>query len=204
MKLLSADHGFYQKYYKWGLRSLLISMTVFVIAVGAVLYLLAHRPLPEFMAVQRDGKRLVLIPYKSPNLLPGTIIRWSSKAAVLAYTFNFVNYDEALQDARPYFTQAGWDNFRASMNGVINTVVSNQLFVSSVVSGIPVISNQGYITADRSVYAWRVQIPFLVNYTTGDGNVTKYRFYVVLTLVRVPTSDNPQGIGIDQFVMVQR
>jgi len=82
---------------------------------------------------------------------------------------------------------------------LISTIVQNQLFVNGVVSGPPVISNQGPLPGKG--YTWRVQIPFLVTYQSAN-TTTKRSFYVVITIVQVPTNINPQGIGIDQFVMV--
>jgi intracellular multiplication protein IcmL len=61
-----------------------------------------------------------------------------------------------------------------------------------------VIANQGPIP-DKE-YAWRIQIPFLVTYQSMNIT-TKRNFYVLISIVRVPTNVNPQGIGIDQFVM---
>jgi intracellular multiplication protein IcmL len=68
------------------------------------------------------------------------------------------------------------------------------------VVGTPVISNQGPLPGTD--YAWRVQIPFLVTYQSA--NVTTRRNYmVIVSIIRVSTIENPQGIGIDQFVTVQ-
>src|SRR5690606_23717340 len=100
-----------------------------------------------------------------PNLLPETIIRWASKAAVLAYTFDFVNYNEQVNAVRPYFTNAGWNDYQRSVSSLINTVVQNQIFVYGIISGTPVISNEGVLP--NKGYVWRVQIPFLVTYQSN-------------------------------------
>ncbi|MFZ2315308.1 MAG: DotI/IcmL/TraM family protein [Gammaproteobacteria bacterium] len=198
-KYIPRNNDFYRRYYHWFIIGLMGVILLLVIAVGFVMFQLFHRPLPAFLAKQADGKVMALKAYDEPNLLPDTILRWASKAATSAYTFDFVNYDKQISGVRPYFTPAGWNDFQSSISRVVATIVQDQLFVSGVVAGIPVISNQGPLP-DKG-YTWRVQIPFLVTYQSAN-TTSKRNYYVIITIVHVPTSQNPQGIGIDQFVMV--
>jgi intracellular multiplication protein IcmL len=193
------DNGFYRNHYHHIFIALMVLILSVLIALGVLLWQMFTRPLPVFNAVQPDNQTMTLIPFDAPNVLPDTIIRFASKAAVTAYTFDFVNYADQIVLARSYFTDAGWQDFLTSINKVIATVKQNQLFVYGVVIGAPVISNQGELPDIG--YAWRVQIPFLVTYVSSNP-VVKRNYYVIMTIVRVPTSVNPQGIGIDQFVMV--
>lgn len=193
------NNDFLRHHYHHVIIGIMGLIVVMFICVGVVFYQLLNRPLPQFNAAQPDGKRMLLIPYDEPNLLPDTILRWSSKAATIAYTFDFVRYNEQIAAARPYFTEDGWQDYLRSVNNLISTIVQNQLFINGVVSGTPVISNQGPLPGRG--YVWRIQIPFLVTYQSANLT-TKRSFFVVLSIVRVPTSVNKQGIGIDQFVMV--
>jgi intracellular multiplication protein IcmL len=194
------ENEFYRAYYQWVLIGFSVLVILLLAVTGVLLYQTTHRPLPAFYA-QDNGQTMDLVPFDAPNQLSDTIIRFASKAATIAYTFDFVNYQTQLQLARPYFTTAGWADFQSSISGLVDTIVKNQLFVSGVVVGAPVINNQGPLPGIE--YAWRVQIPFLVTYQSA--NVTTRRNYlVVVSIVKVPTIENPQGIGIDQFVTVQR
>ncbi len=177
---------------------LIVEIVLVLLLVMLVLYQVFHRPLPPFSAVASNKQRLVLTPSYEPNLLPSTLITWASKAAVAAYTFDFVNYNKQIALARPYFTDAGWNDYQGSIAKLIQTITQNQLFVNGVVSGPPVISNQGPLPGRG--YTWRIQIPFLVTYQSA-GSTSRANFIVVITLVRVSTSVNPTGVGIDQFVM---
>lgn len=199
-KYLPPENDFYRKHYHHVLLGLMFVLFIMLGVIGFIFYQALNRPVPVFTAEQPDGKTKALLAADEPNLQPDTIIRWASKAAVAAYTFDFVNYNKQINEVRPYFTDGGWQDYLASVKGLIGTIVQNQLFVTGVVSGTPVISNQGQLTS--SGYTWRVQIPFLVTYQTSE-RLTKTSYYVVITIVRVPTSVNPQGIGIDQFVMVE-
>lgn len=193
------DNDFYRNHYHQIILGLMGLLVLTIIALGFLFYQIMNKPLPQFNAIQPDGKRMLLIPYEEPNLLPSTILRWASKAATVAYTFDFVSYKQQTAAARPYFTEDGWNDYLNSVNKLINTIVQNKLFIFGVVSGPPVISNQGPLPGKG--YVWRVQIPFLVTYQS-ENTTSKRNFFVVLSIVRVPTNINKQGIGIDQFVMV--
>jgi intracellular multiplication protein IcmL len=192
------ENHFYRQHYHHAIYALMLMITLMIIAIGVVLYQVTNRPKPIFHAVQANNQTMLLTPFEEPNLLPDTILRWASKAASVAFTFDFVNYKKQIGFARPFFTEAGWQDYLGSIHDLISTIVQNQLFVSSVVVGTPVIANQGDLSGS---YVWRVQIPFLVTYQSAN-TPSQRNYMVVLSIVRVETSTNPQGIGIDQFVMV--
>lgn len=198
------EYSFYRYHYHHVIIGLIVTFFLLGGAIAGVLYQLATIPLPIFTALDSQGKSLGLTPFEEPNLLADTIVEWASKAAVVAYTFDFYNYKKQIEVARPYFTSGGWEDYLSSVSNLLSTIVEKQLTVSGVVAGSPVISNQGPIPGRG--YAWRVQIPFLVSYSTGEAKaqpIIKY-FYVMITIIRIPTTTNPQGIGIDQFVMVSK
>ncbi len=192
------NNDFYRNSYNSIITVLIVEIIVLLILVSVVLYQIFHRPLPAFSATTAKGQHMALLSSDQPNLLSSTLIRWASKAAVAAYTFDFVNYNKQIAAARPYFTDAGWSDYQSSISGVIGTITQNQLFVNGVVSGPPVISNQGELPGRG--YTWRIQIPFLVTYQSAD-KTSKASYTVVITIVKIPTTTNPAGIGIDQFVM---
>lgn len=197
-KYIPRDNDFYREHYHHVLMVLMGIIVIMIIAVIMVLYQVVTLPKPQFNAIQQDGGRMLLVPYDEPNLLPDTILRWGSKAATTAYTFDFLDYENQIAAARPYFTAAGWQDYLRSVSGLISTITQKKLIVYGVVSGPPVISNEGPLKGKD--YVWRIQIPFLVTYLSGSDKKTK-NFFVILTIVQVPTDVNPQGIGIDQFVM---
>jgi intracellular multiplication protein IcmL len=176
-----------------------ISLVGFLVLVSSVvMYQVFHKPMPRFTAISADGQRRSLNAYLEPNLLSTTITTWASKAAVAAYTFDFVNYAKQLEFARPYFTEAGWGAYQAALAPLLQRVSQNQLFVNGVVVGDPVISNQGDLPGYG--YSWRVQIPFLVTYQSA-GSSKSQNFLIDMLIVKVPTTINPDSIGIDKFTM---
>ncbi|HEX4044921.1 MAG TPA: DotI/IcmL/TraM family protein [Gammaproteobacteria bacterium] len=195
---LPESNSFYSNHYHQFIAGLMILMVVIIVFGAVILYQLNHRPMPVFNAVLPTHEKRILTYFDEPNLLSDTILRWGSKAAATAYTFDFVNYDKQIALAQPYFTDAGWQDYLASVQKLIKTIVDNQLFVNGVVSGPPVIASEGPLPDVD--YAWRVQIPFLVSFQSANS-VYKRNYIVSLTIIRVPTTVNPQGIGIDRFVM---
>ncbi len=189
----------YRNHYNKMIYALLAAAIILLGMVIFVLYQVSHRPLPRFIAVTSDGKQQMdLIAATEPNLLSSTLLTWANKAAVAAYTFDFVNYNKEMALARPYFTDAGWADYQSSVAKLIKTITQNQLFVNGVVSGPVVISNQGELPSIG--YAWRVQMPFLVTYQSAQSS-SHDSFTVLMTIVKVSTSKNPAGIGIEQFIM---
>ena len=193
----SSPNAFYRYNFPVVISLMIICMLVIFGLVGLVLYQVLHRPLPYFVAVAPNGKKMPLASYDEPNFLPNTVLTWASKAAVAAYTFNFVNYDKQMQLVRPFFTTDGWQNYQSSLQGLINTIVTNKLMVNSVVSGPPIIANQGN---EGDGYQWRIQMPFLVTYQSAETKTQK-NFMVQMTVRKVQTQVDPSGIGIDQFAM---
>ncbi|MCD6039400.1 MAG: hypothetical protein K0S27_800 [Gammaproteobacteria bacterium] len=188
----------YIQYYHFLTFALIAAIFLILLLLLLIFYQIHHRPLPQFSALAPNGQEMILVSSIEPNLLPATLIQWASKAAVAAYTFDFVNYNKQAALARPYFTEAGWASYVNSIGGLIETIKQNQLLVNGVVAGTPVISNQGEMPGQG--YVWRIQMPFLVTYQSSDGT-SKKSFTVALTIVKVPTWKNPAGIGINQFVM---
>lgn len=192
------DNQWYVDYYSYFMYLLLVAVFIILFLLGLILYQIKHRPLPKFSAAAIDGRQMALVSSNEPNLLSSTLIQWASKAAVAAYTFDFVNYNKQAALVHPYFTDSGWTDYVNSISGLIQTIKQNQLLVNGVVSGTPVISNQGEILGQG--YIWRIQMPFLVTYQSAEG-ISKKSFTVTVTIEKVPTWKNPAGIGINQFVM---
>jgi intracellular multiplication protein IcmL len=193
-----ADNTFYRNHYFKLIIGMIAAIVLMLILVVVLLYQVSHRPLPQFVAESSDGKQLSLSAANEPNLLSSTLLAWANKAAVAAYTFDFVNYNKQIAAVRPYFTDAGWNDYQQSVASLISTITQNQLFVNGVVSGPPVISNQGDLPGLG--YVFRVQMPFLVTYQSAQSS-SHDSYTVIMTIVRVPTSKNPAGIGIEQFIM---
>src|SRR3990167_10075941 len=122
---LTHQNSFYSRYYHHVLITIIVLIILLMCALGVVLYQLFNRPLPLFYAVEANGSKMELTAYQEPNLQPDTIIRFATKAATAAYTFDFVNYIAQVNAVEQYFTSSGFEDYVASIRGLLSTIVSN-------------------------------------------------------------------------------
>jgi intracellular multiplication protein IcmL len=125
-------------------------------------------------------------------------LQWAERSAIAAYSYNFVNYREALQSVQNSFTPEGWNNFELALRDsrMLETILAKKLVVSAVATGAPIILDQGVIN-DR--YAWKIRLPILVSYQSSSEN-TQQPLIITLVVSRVPTLNTPRGIAIASFV----
>jgi intracellular multiplication protein IcmL len=191
-------NDFYRDNYRKVVGMLLFSVLIMTILVGGLIYLITNPPQPRYFATTTDGRISPLVPLDQPNISQAALLQWANTAAISAYTYNFVNYRQALQDAQAYFTPDGWSAFMGALNSSNNltAVIAKKLVVSAVATGAPVILQQGIL---GGIYAWRVQMPMLITYQSAS-QFSRQSIIVTMLVTRVSTLNSPQGIGIAQFV----
>lgn len=209
------ENKFFREHYHQIILGIMLLLIAILAINSLLLYQLANRPLPVFSAATPDGKTMALTPYDLPNIQPDVITNFAAKAATIAYSFDFANYREQINSARPFFTEDGWNDFLRAVDPVVTEIVNKQLAVNAVVNGAPVINNQGDLKLNSSsssptfnpgdvhspTYAWRVAVPLIVTYQSASQLPLSRNFLVVVTIIKVPTSVSAMGIGIDQLVM---
>ena len=111
-------------------------------------------------------------------------------------TMGFGDIDILMPKLRNRFTNKGWEAYVKSFQAmqIRESFKQNQLVLTTVPSNSPVIVEQG--TNVEQVYQWSVQMPIIMTYSTNNNVTKKQRSTVTLTIVRVPTEDNPSGIAI--------
>lgn len=191
-------NNFYRDNYRKVVGMLLFSVLIMTTLAGGLIYLLTHPPQPRYFATTVDGRISPLIPLDQPNVSQSALLQWANTAAIAAYTYNFVNYRQALQEASAYFTPDGWAAFMEALESSNNltAVQAKKLVVSAVATGAPVILQQGLLSG---IYSWRVQMPMLVTYQSAS-QFSRQSIIVTMLITRISTLNSPQGIGIAQFV----
>lgn len=164
-----------------------------IVLVVILMWQVMHPYVPPYQAISPKGDKLPLVAHTDPSMLPGVLLRWAGLAAVAAYTFDFVSYRQQTEQARQWFTPSGWQDYQRSLTELLKTITQRQLFVNSVVSAPPVIAR-----TDES--GWDIQLPFMVTYQSSENSSQK-PFLIKMRIVRVPTSQNPSGLGVAEFVM---
>lgn len=180
---------------------LLVLMVIINLALTAVLiYLVTHRPEPKHFASTGDGRTAVLYPLTQPVVSQKALLDWASQAAIIVYTFDFLNYQQMLKEAATLFTPEGWKLFQNNFRPNLNNVIDEKLRVTAVATGAPIILEQGPLLGH---YAWKVSLPILVTYESATETVQQ-PLTITMVIMRVSTSKTPKGIAIAQFYAKER
>lgn len=198
IEVVSLRSGFYRDSYRKVVGALLLCILVILMLVGALVYIVSNPPMPKYFATTTDGRIMPLVPLDRPNLSSAALLQWANTAAIAVYSYNFVNYRQALQGASQYFTPDGWRGFMSALEATtnLNAVIDKKLIVSAVATGAPVILEQGVVLG---TYTWRVQLPMLVTYQSAS-QFSQQNLVVTMLITRISTLDSPLGIGIAQFI----
>lgn len=198
LEVVRLRNNFYRDNYRRVVGALLALILINFVLIGVVFYQISDRPSPQYFATSTDGKITPIYPLSEPMMAPTELLQWASRAAVAAYTYNFVDYREALQRVQNNFTPDGWTYFEDALKSSRNleSVVAKKLVVSAVATAAPVILDQGVVSGR---YAWKVQMPILITYQSANEQ-TQQPVIVTMVVSRVPTVNMPRGIAIASFV----
>lgn len=199
VEVVRLRNEFYRDSSRKILGALMICVIVILLLIVGIVYIVSNPPAPKYFATSVDGRIIPIIPLDQPNLSSSAILQWANTAAIAVYTYDFVNYRQALQSASDFFTPDGWKNFwtvlQSSNN--LNAVLSDKLIVSAVATGAPVILEEGVM---YGVYTWKVQMPMLITYQSAS-KFSQQNVVVTMMVTRESTLVSPKGIGIAQFIV---
>lgn len=190
------NNSYRDKYYKTLSWLIFMGLTAGALSV-ALAYITMEQKEPDYYATTTAGSNIPLRPMSDPIVTNDYLVKWTSLAVRKAFNLDFVHSAEQLEQAKGYFTPAGWDKFMAALNksGLLKTVKEKKVMSSAVVSDTPVILNRAMLNGR---FTWRVQLPLLVSYTSAS-DVQKSKFLVTLNVQRVSALDTPEGIQISDF-----
>lgn len=198
IELIRLRNNFYRDNYRRLVGAMVVLLVIVTLLVGIICYQVSNRPEPRYFATTVDGRIMQLFPLSDPMLSPGELLQWAHRAAISAYSYNFVNYRDAMQQLQNQFTMQGWKYYENALRvaRTLEMVVAKKLIVSAVATGTPVVLDQAII---EGRYSWKVQIPLLVTYQSPNEQ-TQQPMVVMMIISRVPTVDMPKGIAIVSFV----
>lgn len=189
---------FYVDQYRKVTIALLTMIAINAGLVSLAYYQFTNKPSPQYFATTASGAIIRLQPLSAPIVSPSALLEWATRAAVAAYTYNFVDYRKQLETASHFFTPNGWSNFEDELKKSRNlqTVIASKLVATAVATGAPVIEDRMVLFGK---YTWKVSIPVLVKYDSASTNYTQ-PLIVKMIIQRVPVLNNERGIAISQFV----
>lgn len=181
-----------------GSRVNIILSIALIIALMACLGLALRKPDYRYFAVSTDGQILPLNALDEPTLSTSQVLTWVTNAVTKSYTFSFANYRSELQSSRDLFTAEGWEGFQQALqeSGNLRAVIDNKFVTTAAPRGAPVVVGEGYV---NGAYAWRIELPVLVTYQSGNTRNTQ-DLLVTAVVVRRSELEHPQGVGIAQII----
>lgn len=180
-----------------------IGLNVFLIIVGLLCFLsfyfiASSKPPTVFYAW--DGKNAVEIKTTSDPIISAEKVQsWTNDALKNIFSFNFYNVDQKMGQNSVYFTSDGWSAFQNALNvsEVLKNVKEKSLEVWLTPTGSAKIIEQ-YPVGDY--YIWSVEVPAIITYR-GAAPVQSSKVIISTTIVKVPTTENPNGIEISQIMV---
>lgn len=192
---------FYQDGYRLLLKVALIQgLLVLVLVAALIAIFVLDKPEYRFFATTSDGRIVDVVPLDVPYR--GDVVAWSSQAAVEAMTFSFTDYRMRLQNSARFFTQRGWQTFVDALtkSRILETIDKRQLNLRGSPRGAAQIKRQGVV---NGVYQWVLEMPYDVEYLGARDQIPQPTVgRLTLVVQRIPTLENPEGIGIDQWILV--
>lgn len=162
-----------------------------------------NKPEPRYFATQVNGQILPLVPLDQPHLTDNQVINFAVEAVTRALTMDFANWRRDLNDAKIYFQNPeGFNNFLSALerSGNLNLIRNSRMTSSAVANGATIVESGRNA---RSAYTWRIEIPLTVTYESSSRRTTQNLLGFV-EVVRLPTFENPYGVGVSRFVAQSR
>ena len=191
------------EYYKVGQRKVILALFIALIVnfalTAMLIYLVTNPPAPKYFATGINGRIMPVFTLAQPNLSDDAVLQWASKAAIAAFTYNFVNYRSELQASSEFFTPEGWDQFLNALqqSNNLDAVKARKFVVSAAVTQQPTILKSG---VEEGVFSWHIKMPLLITYQSATEGAQQNNI-VSMVVTRVSTLNTPRGIGISQFVV---
>lgn len=194
------------EFYRDGFRNLIyIALLEGVIIVGLLIacvsFINSGKPQDRYFATTADGRIMQLLPLDTPNMTTAALMSWVAQATSEIMSFSYSDYQRRLQQSSRHFTQRGWETFAAALQAshILDGIQANKESLTASPRNAPILVQEGVINGK---YRWIVKLPLQVNYdslTTARNN----NFNVTLVIERVPSLENPNGVGIEQWIATQ-
>ncbi|MDE0407020.1 MAG: DotI/IcmL/TraM family protein [Alphaproteobacteria bacterium] len=179
---------------------LLLCNALTLAALGGALALYA--PVYVTVAATPDGRLVPLTPLDEPIMSDAALRNWTVAAVTEAFTLGHHDWRLRLSSVRESFTDEGYESFLASLNEslFLDRLRDNLQVASAVAQGAPVVTDTRYF---EGRLGWAIEFPLLVTFAAGARSVSQDLVARVLVM-RVPLSERPAGIGIEQLLAEKR
>jgi intracellular multiplication protein IcmL len=190
---------FYRGYQ--ALTKFILVLTLVNICLGGGLLYIIHkgRPSDRYFAMSFNESVRSLTGLPSPAINRNAILSWVGQASADIMTLGFHDISKRMKENRHYFTDIGWGSFSKAMqkSKLIKVVTDEQQIMTAVPAGQPQIVYQGIRQGNR---VWDIKVPIVMTVRAGK-TAKSARPTLIVTVVAIPTQQNPGGLGIGRWIM---
>ena len=213
IEIVRLRNNYYRDSYRFLMGAVLALILLCVVMGIALFYLYTTRPAPRYFATNVMGGLIEIQPLTAPTLSDAALLAWSGRAATAAFTLNYAQYQQQLEQTKnTYFTAAGGQNFLDAMKASLNlqTVQQGFFIVTADVTQAPTILQRGLTTTVAGqAFSWQINVPLRVHWQSATRDFFNM-YNVILTVVRSSPFIDPvarqmnldslQGVVIQQLV----
>lgn len=183
----------------WSAVVVLSALLFFIVGAGTTWY-------PKYRWIPTtDNTAICEISTESdPRVTPATLTDYAREAVVNAYSYDYVNYRESLNEiSSKWFTENGRKAFLASVDasGNLERIIKGRLILRSMSTKVPQLEEEGVKGTQRY---WVVQVPLAIEFYAGGEQQPRSRqdFLASVTIVQIPASaTNLKGIAVDAITL---
>ena len=191
------------EFYRDGFRNMMRiviaeSIIIVVLILTFIVYMNASKSQDRYFATTADGRIMQLVPLDRPNMVTSALLSWAAQSAVEVMTFGFHDYQRRMQNASRNFTRHGWETFTSALqkSRIMESIDVGQQVVTAHPRSTPILKEE---SIRNGKYRWVVDLPLNVSYQSG--NATRHDSLMLrMVIERVPSLENPNGVGIEQWI----
>lgn len=167
------------------------------VVLNCVLAFFAVHPVREYFASD-NGRLFPMVPLSAPYQKPANVIQFAKDTLSRAFTLDFLNWRQQLEDSRGRYTRGGFKSYLDALkqSGVLELVKQRRMNMT-VTSGTGVLVSEG---VENGVYVWVVEVPIEVKLTGQTSELPAQKFTATVRIERIPTLDSIEGIGTAQLI----
>ncbi len=202
LELIVMRNTFYRDSYKCALFALLMLIAINCLLSVAIVYRVSHPLKPQYFATTSDGRMINWQPLSAPVVTDTYVEQFAANAVRKAFSLDYLHWRQQLQTASGDFTPSGWRWFLSALkkSNNLKTLTSLKMVSNAEITGAPRVTEKEIV---GGVYAWKVQMPISVTFTNGQRTIPSL-MDVTLIVVRVPVTQDPNRIAINNFLPVPR
>ncbi len=195
------------RFYRDGFRNMMrIAIVEAVIIIALVLtfvsYMYVTQPKDHYFATTADGRIMKLVPLNLPNMSTSALMSWVVQSSTEVMTFGYHDYQRRLQQSSRHFTRYGWETFTNALqrSRIVESVEALRQVVTAKPRSAPILVQEGVFNGK---YRWVVDLPLEVSYKAAASGRTD-NLMVRMVIDRVMSLENPNGVGIEQWIAVAK